>query len=525
MTELAERTHTIGTAGLIGLLALAGAFVGFILQLLVAYFFGASAHTDAYFMALSTSELLGKLLLGGSITAVFLPLFIDRLVQQEREQAWRLALNLFHILTALLAVVLLGLAFFTSAFVAFVAPGFDASTQTLTVTLIRFMLPAFLLYFLIDMATAMLQALRQFSIPAMLRLVAPLASIICVVGLARTYGIYALAVGTLLSAAVQLGLLAWGLHREGFRYYFVLTPSDPAVRRIFHLVYPFLFSVLATQSAGIVYRILVSDLSVGSLSALKYAEKITQLLTIIFLNSVTTVIYPLLSEKASRQDLAGVRDTVSSALRLTTFLTVPIIVGVVGLRESLIALIYLRGSFTVQDALLTSSALLFLIVGLTTNAASSVLGHATLALQKSRAAVAVTVISQSVAVILFILLVPRLEVAGLALASSLVPLSSALLYYLYLSRYLTDLQRIFYHTTFLKIAVLAVGLGLTLWGWRALEVATLSSHPGVVFLSLLGGTLLGGAVYFGGAYLWRVPEVLELLALGRNRLLKVRGVL
>jgi len=371
------------------------------------------------------------------------------------------------------------------------------------------------------LTTAILHALKRFTIPATLRVVAPVVSIICVAIGAQTIGIYALALGTVLGGVVQLSLLAWDLGKEGFRYRFVLKPLDPAMKRLWYLSYPFVLAVLVTQGAGIVYRILVSELSTGSLSTLKYGEKITQLLTIIFLNSVTIVIYPLLSEKASRQDWRGMKDTIGNAIRLTTFTTVPIILGVAFLREPLISIIYQHGSFSQQAAQMTSQALLFLIIGLTTNAVSSILGHATLAMQKSRAAVAVTIASQAIAIGLFIILVPRMQHAGLALASSLVPLSSALLYFLYLSRYLPRLKSIFRHQTYAKISVLALLLASVLGYLRESVVSALPTTTLPTFLYLLLAAILGSVVYFGGAYLWHIPEAREVSHIIRRRFNKV----
>ena len=55
---MTEARQTITSASIISLSALGGAIAGFVLQLLVAFHFGASAETDAYFMAQSTSDLL-----------------------------------------------------------------------------------------------------------------------------------------------------------------------------------------------------------------------------------------------------------------------------------------------------------------------------------------------------------------------------------------------------------------------------------------------------------------------------------
>lgn len=505
--EQEEFKNTASSAGLIGLTAFGGALVGFVLQLLVAYYFGAGSNTDAYFMALSTSEMLTKLLLGGSITAVFLPMFVERLTKNKQQEAWHLALNLLHLTAAafIFLIVLLGL--FAEPFVGFIAPGFDTATSALTVSLIRVLLPSFLFLFLVELATSMLHALKQFAIPATLRIIAPLTSIITIVLLVQSIGIYSLALGTVIGSVIQLSTLFWGLRKQGFHYKFLFQPLDPAIKKILILVYPFILSVLMTQGAGIVYRILVSDLASGSLAALKFAEKITQLLTIMFLNSITLVIFPTLSEKAAKADYAGIRSTMASAVRLITFLTVPLIVGVVLLREPLISFLFQRGSFTEQDALLTSTALLFLVIGLTTNGISSVFGHATLALQETKAAVAVTIASQAVAISLFILLVPKLAHAGLALGSSLVPISIALLYYLYLTRFIKNMHTIFLHKTYIKIAILTVGLAAAVYLSLGMTQSFALPRQLSLLTQLIIPTAIGSLIFLAGAYMWKIPEM------------------
>jgi putative peptidoglycan lipid II flippase len=514
---LSEEQTTMSSASFISAAAFGGAIVGFFLQQVVAFYFGASTETDAFFMAQGTSELLSKLLLGGSVTAVFLPFFVERITRGQREEAWHLGLNVLHIMAALFVVLITLLAVFTRPFVAFIAPGFDEAATALTVSILRLLLPSFLFLFLVDMATAMLHSLKHFTMPALLRLVAPLTSIVSILLFVHSLGIYSLALGVVAGSVLQLLLLFATLHRKGFRYRFVFAPADPAIRRLLYYVYPFILSVLVTQGAGIVYRILVSDLTTGSLSALKFAEKITQLLAIMFLSSITFVIFPVLSEKAAKRDFSGMRDTIASAIRLITFITLPLIAGVIILRDPLIALIYQYGKFTPEGAAMTSIALLWLVLGLTINGISSVLGHATLALQETRAAVAVTIASQAVAIALFVVLVPIMGHAGLALGSSLVPLSITLLYFLYLTRFIKNLSSIFIHRTFVKTGILTAIMAVAV-------VATAQAAESLVgpstlsrFVTVLLPTLVGVAVFAAGARLWNIPEMMDVIAILKQK--------
>lgn len=508
---------TAASATAIGSLSLLAAAVGFVLQLLTAYFFGAGVETDAYFMAQSTAELLGKLMLGGSIAAVFLPLFVERLARQEPDAAWRLALNVLHVTAAIYIVLLVLLFILAPQFIAAIAPGFAPSTAALTVKLVRFLLPSFLLLFLVDLLVAMLHALRLFVVPALARVISPSVVIITLLFLNAPLGIFALAAGAVGAAVAQMILIYLALQRHGFHYRFHCQPRDPALHHLLRLVAPFLLSALTTQAAGIVYRILASQLAVGSLSALKYAEKITQLLTLVFLNSVTTIIFPALAAQAARGRGGQFVATVGNAVRLVVFVTLPVTVTVAILHEPLIRLVYERGSFTSADVTATAVALFWLVLGLTMNGISSILGHATLALKHTRAAVAVTIASQIVALFLFIALTPALGIAGLALASSLVPLAIAGFYGWHLRGHVPRLGTILWHATLGKTIGLTALAALIVWFIRdTVPWPGGTTQRSAWELAVAAGA--GLAVYGAGAYLLKVQEMSELLTLIRRKL-------
>ncbi|HSX24657.1 MAG TPA: lipid II flippase MurJ, partial [Candidatus Andersenbacteria bacterium] len=182
----------------------------------------------------------------------------------------------------------------------------------------------------------------------------------------------------------------------------------------------------------------------------------------------------------------------------------PLIITVALLRDPIVSFIYQHGSFSSQDAYLTSLALLYLVLGLTTTGISSILGHAILALQETRAAVAITIASQAVAIALFVLLVPRMGMAGLALASSLVPLSSALLYYLYLTRFVPNLYAIFTHTAYLKIAIITcISCGAVFLIRPYVAINPLIE----ILIPLVTGIILYSIL----AYVWKLEEMHEVL--------------
>ena len=119
---------------------------------------------------------------------------------------------------------------------------------------------------------------------------------------------------------------------------------------------------------------------------------------------------------------------------------------------------------------------------------------------------------------------PKLAHAGLALASSLVPLAIALLYFLYLTRFIPHLSVIFYHATYTKTAILALVMGILVFlvsPWSTL----VTDHQQIsLFLQILLPSIIGATFFLVGAYLWRIPELIQLLKLFRTRWSKLSTI-
>ena len=75
--------------------------------------------------------------------------------------------------------------------------------------------------------------------------------------------------------------------------------------------------------------------------------------------SIATAAIPTMSSAAARDDRAGMRATLSSALRMMLLLNVPASLGLVVLATPIVALLFEHGSFTAEATAATSAALVF----------------------------------------------------------------------------------------------------------------------------------------------------------------------
>ncbi len=490
----------------IGLSTFAALIAGFLLQLSIAYKFGAGSGTDAYFMAQGTSELLAKILLGGSITSVFLPIFVEYLQGNQQERAWRLGNNLFHVSALAFVIVLTVLEIFTDQIVYFIAPGFSTETHVITVFLLRLMLPAFFFTMLMDLAASILNSLHVFGVPAFCRLVSPLISFVLVITLANRFGIYTLGFGTLIGGTIQLAIVLYALKGVGFKYRPILSLTDPDLRRVFVLVSPFILSILAAQAAGVVYRIIVSHFPEGSLSAIKFGDKLSQMTNSLFLTNIVTVSFPAFSRAVASGIQEEIVKTTKQAFRIMIFFGIPLTIGIILLRTNVVRVLYQRGSFTAEDAGMTSAVLGILLFGLLANGLSSLLGHLALAMKVTRVSVIVTIATQILSIGLFAFLGPRFGIKGLAMGSAISPFILVTLYAIALTKRIPTLWKIFADLSLIKIFI--CGVTLFVGSYAARQVTT-EYFPGLFgdLFTIACTALLGLTAYLATAFTLRVPEL------------------
>src|SRR5690606_13788876 len=86
-----SRAHLARSAGLVMGLILISRLLGFVRERAIAEVFGRTWQTDVFRAAFNIPDLMYVLLVGGGISASFLPVFTEYLAKEQEEEAWRLA--------------------------------------------------------------------------------------------------------------------------------------------------------------------------------------------------------------------------------------------------------------------------------------------------------------------------------------------------------------------------------------------------------------------------------------------------
>lgn len=528
--EPRKRAFLVRAATIVAVATLASRIFGFLREVVMANYFGTGMAADAFRGANQIPNLLRLLLGEAAIGAALIPVFTGYLAKGRRREADSIASGAVNTITAVLAVVCgLGV-LFAPAIVAVLMPGFvsDPEKFWLTVGLSRVMFPSVLFMSLAGLAMGILNSHDRFAAAAIAPVVMNIVFIAMTVTFAGSWGAFAPAWGFLIGAFLQFAVQVPALVRTGYRYELKLNLDHPGVQRIFLLMGPMILS-LATQDINtIVDTRFASTLGEGPVAAFGYATRLWIFPVSIFAISVATVIFPTMSRFAESQDLAGLRRSIGQGMRVILLLLVPATVGLMVLSVPIVRLVYQRGSFTDASTLMTSSALIYYAIGITTAGLLHIVNRAYYSLRDTRTpffvAVASIVVNYALdwalmrAIPWFATQVVGLEpshylalpLGGIALSTSLVSLASAVILVALLRRRTGGVEGRAFVVALGKVLAAAAVLALAaVGGWTVLDefVARvgLGAQPGRVIA--VGGGILAGVLAYGGmVVLFRVEE-------------------
>ncbi len=508
-----EKTKFTKAAGVIGIATLVSRVMGFIRDMVIAWFFGAGFLSDAFFVAFRIPNLLRRLFAEGSLSIAFVPVFTDYLTRDSRAEAFKMARSTLRMLSILLVVLTLAGILGAPWVVRVVAPGFSGAKFSLTVTLTRIMFPYIFFICLVALSMGILNTLGHFAAPALAPVflnVAIIGSVLFIAPHMET-PVAGLAIGVLIGGALQLALQVPFLIKKGFRFWQKAPIYHPGVKRIGKLMGPAVFGAAVYQINILIGTLLASLLPEGSVSYLYYADRLVQFPLGIFAISMSVAVLPSLSRQAAAKNFTELADTFGYAVRLIFFITLPAMAGLIVLREPIVALLFQRGEFGAESTRLTAYALIFYSAGLWAFSAVRVVVSTFYSLQDTITPVKMASISIVANILLSLLLMGPLSHGGLALATSLASMINFLLLVWTLRKRLGELEG--------KKIIESIGksviCALLMAGVLGCLMGLFPLPPGARLCRLLGGVIsgiiIGIAVYGAAAYTLQCPELKDIV--------------
>ena len=523
------KVASVGRRLALNTLIVGGAFVlsrvlGLLRDIVIAQQFGTSGQKSAYDLAFGIPDTLFLLIIGGAVGSAFIPVYTRLTTNREDDNAWRLASTLINASVVLLSLGGIVMSFAAPALVTYlIAPG-QKVDHALVVDLTRVLLLSPLLMGLGGWAQGILNARQHFTLPALAPVAYNLSIIFGAVALAPFFGIYGVAWGVVIGAALHFGVQVPGLVRAGMKYSLRLNLRDKGVAEVAKLLGPRILGQAAFQANVIGARAIATGIAASSVAAFNYAYLLMILPHGVFAMSLATVTFPTMAALFAEGNLEGVRTTLSRAVRVLLFLTLPSAVGMYALRTELVSALFQSGAFDRQSAQMVAGALGYFALGLVSYAVVEVVTRAFYALHDTATPVAIAVATVAMNLALSALLVFAFgwDHTGLALSLAVTTTIEMVLLWVFLGRKLLGwrLANDGLLPSIVKsgLASIVMGIALTFLMpllWQVVGNPTESKLAAIVLTVL--GIGLGGSLYAGTALLLRSEEIGEAVRLVLRR--------
>jgi putative peptidoglycan lipid II flippase len=508
-------------AGVMSVATFISRVLGFIRDMILARYFGATGTSDIFFVAFRIPNLLRELFAEGSMSSAFVPVLTEYQTKKGDGDANSLVrATFFFLLFVVGALCALGIVF-APAIVKVIALGWDPGSAKFAaaVLLTRIMFPFLLFISLASIVMGALNTRGVFFIPALAPAVLNIVTIVCIIALAGqfTNPVIAAAIGVTFGGLVQFLFQLPAFFRRGFSFSkggrvgeaapHHYNGLHPGLKRIGLLLVPMTAVLAANQINIFISTILASYLADGSISYLYYSMRLIQFPVGIFGVAMGMAVLPTLSEHAAKNEFGILKDDFSFALRLLFFITVPAMVGLIALRLPIVSALFQHGEFTFAATVSTADALMYYSLGIWAMVGVRILNSTFYSMQDTRTPFRIMICGVAINIICSVGLMGPLRYNGLAFANSLAATFNFVMLFYFLRKKLGGIGTRRIVISFVKTGLAAAIMGIC--GWFATQGSLWTSGDHIVQKAVFLATVILGclAIYLLAAHLLRIEEM------------------
>ncbi|MGW8437858.1 murein biosynthesis integral membrane protein MurJ [Nocardiopsis sp. NPDC055879] len=539
---------TEGGTGLVrsGALMAAGTLVsratGFVRTVVLAAALGTQLLGDAYNTANTLSFIAYDLLIGGLMASVIVP-FLVRCRKADRDGGLATEQRLFSaaLLFLLIATALAVLA--AKPIVGLYAGGFTPAQHEVAVLFGRYLLVQILFIGVSGLSSAMLNSRGRFAASAW----APVLNNLLIIGVGAAFlwiagpgrtpesitqgQIALLGAGTAGGVVLQALVLQIALRRSGFRWRLRLDLRGSGLGEALRSA-GWMFLLVCTMQTGFLItanlanRAGATAASEGSgvgagLTAYNYAYQLFQLPYAIIAVSVITVLLPRMSAHAADHDWERVRDDFSRGLRGSSVVLVPLALALMVYAAPLCVAVFARGSTSIEDAQAIAGVLTVFAAGLIPFTAYQLLLRVFYATGDTRTPALLSLgnvaVHGTIAVISYLVLLPSQVVMGIAGGFMLSYVNGLVFGGIILSRRLGSVDASRIGATVARLYLTALPGAAVAWAIQVFWFDDPAWGLAATVAGPLVGCVVAGVLYLLLGYLFRIPEMRDLLGSVRTR--------
>jgi len=353
--------NLLSSASLFSFFTLISRVLGYLRDILIAIFLGASIFADAFFVAFRLPNTFRRLFAEGTFNAAFIPSYTAAKIE-DKKKGKKFADDILSSLMLILLFIVTLAEIFTPYLIYIIAPGFleDQIKFNLAIELTRITFPFLLFVSLSSFFAGVLNSNNKFAAAAATPIILNVILIISLIlsfMFELNYSIQ-LSYGVTIAGIIQLIFIIYvtkKYYEPSINFNLKLTKK---VKFFFKKLLPSILSSGVTQINILVGTIIASFQS-GAVSYLYYADRVYQINLAIAGIAVGTVSLPVLSKAFKMKNVKKISDIQNKTFELSLLFSIPASFGLILASSEIVNALFGYGSFSLNDVEMTAAALKF----------------------------------------------------------------------------------------------------------------------------------------------------------------------
>ena len=353
--------NLLSSASVFSFFTLISRILGYLRDILIAIFLGASIFADAFFVAFRLPNTFRRLFAEGTFNAAFIPSYTSAKIE-DKKKGKKFANDVLSFLLLILLLIVTIVEIFTPYLIYIIAPGFleDQIKFNLAVELTRITFPFLLFVSLSSFFAGILNSNNKFASAAAAPIIL---NVILILSLIYSYIQdldYAkqLSYGVTIAGIIQLFFLIYvtkKFYKPSLNFSLKLSSK---VKFFFKKLLPSILSSGVTQ-INILVGTIIASFQTGAVSYLYYADRVYQINLAIAGIAVGTVSLPVLSKAFKMKNVKKISDIQNKSFELSLLFSIPASFGLILASEQIVNALFGYGSFSKNDVEMTAIALKF----------------------------------------------------------------------------------------------------------------------------------------------------------------------
>ena len=351
--------------------------LGYIRDILIAIFLGASIYADAFFVAFRIPNTFRRLFAEGVFNAAFIPSYASEKIKNKKKGK-NFADDVLLLLTLVLLFIVLLVEVFTPFVVYLIAPGFFNNIEkfNLAIELTRITFPFLFFVSLSSFFSVILNSNNKFAAAAAAPIIL---NIILILSLIVSY-IYRLdftknlSYGVTFAGIIQLVFLIFVTRKYYKPKLIFKLKISSKVKFFLKRLLPSIFSSGVTQ-INILVGTIIASFETSAVSYLYYADRVYQINLAIAGIAVGTVSLPALTKALKKKNIFNIKKIQNKSIELSLLLSIPGSLGLIIAAEEIANALFGYGSFSEKNVIITAQAIKYFGYGVPAFALIKVLSN------------------------------------------------------------------------------------------------------------------------------------------------------